>query len=87
MAAYEVGKRGFRQPTVNDVVDQLASGRCAATTNVKDAFLGLLYQIIETFKAAVTALEDFFLDALREAGNLVVGENGFLAGKSRCQPR
>jgi hypothetical protein len=64
---------------VNDVVDQLASGSCAATTNVEDALLSLLDQLVETFKVAVAALEDFFLNALREAGDLVVGENGFLA--------
>ena len=33
---------------------------------------------IETFEAPVAALKNLFLDALSEAGDLVVGQDGFL---------
>jgi hypothetical protein len=60
--AASIDELGFREPALNDIVEQLAPGSCTATPNVEDTFLGLLHQLIETFNALAAPLEDHRYD-------------------------
>lgn len=68
----KVGELGLQQSPLNDVIDQLTPGGCPSPTDVEDPFLGLLDQLVEPLEISIAALENLFLDALREAGDLVV---------------
>jgi hypothetical protein len=71
---------------LDDIADQLASAGYATSPNIEDAFLSLLNQLVEALQVSVTALQDFFLNALREAGDLVVGRDCLVTRKGRSKP-